>query len=78
MLAYLVEEMLAGRGGELKGYTIGTSVFGRAPDFDAQSDPVVRLEARRLRRDLASYYVSAGRAAPPADIDPDRPLRAGG
>ncbi len=64
MLAYLVEEMLAGRGGELKGYTIGTSVFGRGPDFDAQSDPVVRLEARRLRRDLASYYVSAGRADP--------------
>jgi TolB-like protein len=64
MLAYLVEEMLAGRGDELKGYTIGTSVFGRGPDFDAQSDPVVRLEARRLRRDLASYYVSAGRADP--------------
>ncbi|MCV3244094.1 tetratricopeptide repeat protein [Mesorhizobium sp. ZC-5] len=62
MLIFLVDEMLAGRGGELKGYTIGTSVFGRGPDFDAQSDPVVRLEARRLRRDLASYYVSAGRA----------------
>jgi TolB-like protein len=62
MLTYLVEEMLAGRGGELKGYSIGTSVFGRSPDFDAQSDPVVRIEARRLRRDLASYYVSAGRA----------------
>ncbi len=62
MLTYLVEEMLAGRGGELKGYNIGTSVFGRGPDFDAQSDPVVRIEARRLRRDLAGYYVSAGRA----------------
>lgn len=64
MLIFLVDEMLAGRGGELKGYTIGTSVFGRGPDFDAQSDPVVRLEARRLRRDLASYYVSAGRTGP--------------
>jgi TolB-like protein len=64
MLAYLVEEMLAGRGNELKGYTIGVSVFRRGEDFDAQSDPVVRLEARRLRRDLAGYYVSAGRANP--------------
>jgi hypothetical protein len=62
MLTYLIEEMLAGRGGELKGYNIGTSVFGRGLDFDAQSDPVVRIEARRLRRDLAGYYVSAGRA----------------
>jgi TolB-like protein len=64
MLSYLIEEMLAGRGHELKGYTIGVSVFRRGDQFDAQSDPVVRLEARRLRRDLASYYVAAGRRNP--------------
>jgi TolB-like protein/tetratricopeptide (TPR) repeat protein len=35
-------------------------VFGRDDSFDPQADPVVRLEARRLRRDLDSYYVNAG------------------
>ncbi len=64
MLGYLVEEVLAGRSAMLKGYAIGVSVFQRGEDFDAQADPVVRLEARRLRRDLDSYYVSEGRWNP--------------
>ncbi|MCO5063909.1 MAG: tetratricopeptide repeat protein [Rhizobiaceae bacterium] len=64
MLRFLVGETLAGRDRMLKGYAIGVSVFGRGPDFDAQADPVVRLEARRLRRDLASYYVAEGRNNP--------------
>lgn len=64
LLKYLVEEMLAGRDHELKGYTIATLVFGRDESFDPQTDPVVRLEARRLRHDLDSYYVSAGRGNP--------------
>ncbi|MDQ0321522.1 TolB-like protein [Pararhizobium capsulatum DSM 1112] len=64
LLRYLVEELLAGRGHELKGYTIATLVFGRDESFDPQTDPVVRLEARRLRHDLDSYYVSAGRGNP--------------
>ncbi len=60
LLGYLVEETLAGRGDRLKGYAVATEVFGRGQDFDAQSDPVVRLEARRLRRDLDSYYAGEG------------------
>lgn len=64
LLAYLVDEMLAGRGHLLKGFNIAVSVFGRGEDFDAKADPVVRLEARRLRRDLASYYVAEGRSNP--------------
>jgi TolB-like protein len=64
MLEYVTEEMLAGRGGEIKGYSIGISVFGRGDDFDPNADPIVRLEARRLRHDLDSYYVSEGRNNP--------------
>ncbi len=64
LLGYLVEELLAGNGKGLKGYTIATIVFGRDESFDPQTDPVVRLEARRLRHDLSSYYVSAGRDNP--------------
>lgn len=64
LLTYLVEEFLAGRNNGLKGYTIATIVFGRDESFDPQTDPVVRLEARRLRHDLDNYYVSAGRCNP--------------
>ncbi|MDB6179593.1 tetratricopeptide repeat protein [Paracoccus sp. Z330] len=58
MLAYLVEETLAGRGDRLKGPVLAQEVFDRGADFDPQSDPVVRIEARRLRRDLDVYYAS--------------------
>lgn len=64
LLRYLVDELLGGRGGELKGYSIATLVFDRDDSFDPQADPVVRLEARRLRHDLDGYYASAGRENP--------------
>jgi TolB-like protein len=64
MLKFLVEETLAGRGNQLKGYTIGVSVFGRDENYDPQADPVVRMEARRLRQDLNAYYVDAGQDNP--------------
>ncbi|MCB1489951.1 MAG: hypothetical protein KDJ88_21140 [Bauldia sp.] len=60
MLRFLVEEALAGRGDRLKGYTVGVAVFGREEGYDPQHDPIVRLEAHRLRQDLANYYVDAG------------------
>lgn len=63
-LRFIVEETLAGRSNSLKGYTIALAVFGRQDSFDPQADPVVRLEARRLRRDLDSYYVGVGQHNP--------------
>ena len=56
-----MEETLAGRADGLKGYAVEHAVFGRDETFDA-SNPTrcVRFEARRLRRDLDSYYVDAG------------------
>ncbi|MCB1490180.1 MAG: hypothetical protein KDJ88_22310 [Bauldia sp.] len=63
-LRYIVEETLAGRADRLKGYSIAIAVFDRDEDFDAQADPVVRLEARRLRRDLDSYYMGVGSRDP--------------
>lgn len=64
MLSYIVEEALAGRSAQIKATTIAIAVFDRGTDFDQQSDPVVRLEARKLRRDLDNYYVGAGRDDP--------------
>ena len=63
-LRYVVEETLAGRADRIKAYAIGTEVFERNADFDAQSDPVVRIEAGRLRRALERYYLSEGRSDP--------------
>ncbi len=59
-LRFVVAETLAGRADRLKGYTIALSVFDRNESFDAQNDPVVRLEARRLRRELEHYYLTDG------------------
>ncbi len=64
MLRHIVEEALAGRSSQIKATTIAMAVFERGPDFDQQSDPVVRLEARKLRRDLDNYYAGAGREDP--------------
>jgi adenylate cyclase len=63
-LRFVVGETLAGRGDRLKGYTIGVGVFGRPPDFDAQTDPLVRVEARRLRSRLLEYYSTEGAQDP--------------
>ncbi len=60
-LRYVVEECLAGRTQQIKAYSIAVSVFNREPSFDPQSDPIVRLEAGRLRRSLEHYYLTAGR-----------------
>ncbi|WP_413991950.1 hypothetical protein ACMDCR_07600 [Labrys okinawensis] len=59
-LAYVVDETLAGRADRIKAFTIATDVFGRNSNFDAHGDPIVRLEAGRLRRALDQYYAAAG------------------
>lgn len=63
-LRFVVEETLAGRGERIKGYTIAVEVFGRDASFDANVDPVVRIEAGRLRRALERYYLMAGHTDP--------------
>lgn len=63
-LSYVVEKTLAGRAGELKGYTIAVEAFGRSPDFDPQTDPIVRVEAGRLRKALNLYFAADGIADP--------------
>ena len=64
LLEYVVEETLAGRADRIKAYTLATMLFARGPDFDPQLDPVVRLEASRLRRALEHYYLTAGKDEP--------------
>jgi TolB-like protein len=45
----------------LKEYLVGVEVFDRGPAYDPRIDPIVRVEARRLRAKLKAYYASAGR-----------------
>ncbi|MEZ5351362.1 MAG: tetratricopeptide repeat protein [Bryobacteraceae bacterium] len=63
-LEFTVGEALAGRGAELKETLVGASVFDRPVDYDPRIDPIVRVEARRLRAKLESYYAGAGSGDP--------------
>ncbi len=56
LLAYTVEQTLLGNAGELKERSIAVEVFGRAPTYDANSDPVVRITAGEVRKRLTQYY----------------------
>ncbi len=60
LLRYLTGRALEGGGDGLKEYALGLSVFDRPDTFDPRTDPVVRLEARRLRLKLAEYYQNEG------------------
>ncbi len=60
-LRFAVEKTLASEGGDLKEYLLGTEVFDRGSGFDPRIDPIVRVEARRLRAKLDEYYQRDGR-----------------
>ena len=55
---------MAGETDRLKESVLGVEVFERPPDYDPRADPIVRVEARRLRARLDEYYAGEGAAAP--------------
>ena len=59
-LRFAVEETLRGHAAQLKENVIGTHVFDRHADYDPRIDPIVRVEARRLRIKLRNYYSGIG------------------
>src|ERR1043166_5973527 len=65
-LTFIVNETMEGRAESLKEFTVGVEVFGKDRTFDARSDPIVRVQARRLRAQLDRYY--AEEAAPDEPI----------
>jgi tetratricopeptide (TPR) repeat protein len=70
-LRYVVEATLRGEQDRIKGYTIAVEALGRADDFNPQSDPIVRVEATRLRRTINRYYENGGKLDP---VQIDLPL----
>ena len=63
-LQFVITETIAGRVNEIKGYTVATQVFGRKEDFDQATDPIVSIQANKLRRSLERYYLVAGQQDP--------------
>lgn len=63
-LKFVVETTLTGKPESIKAYTIAVEALGRTSDFDPQHDPIVRVEAGRLRQALTRYYSEAGRDDP--------------
>src|SRR6188768_2529128 len=63
-LNFTVSEALAGRGDQLKEYVIGVQVFDKDSSFDPRADPIVRVQARRLRSRLVRYYREVGGTDP--------------
>jgi serine/threonine-protein kinase len=61
-LRFIVLETLEGHGDQLKEYVIGVQVFDKESSFDPRADPIVRVQARRLRARLARYYRDEGSA----------------
>jgi hypothetical protein len=60
-LTFVVETTLAGDSDRIKAYTIAVGALDRSSDFDPQTDPIVRVEAGRLRQALSRYYADLGR-----------------
>ena len=59
-LRFVVEAVLQGKSDRIKAYTIGVDVLRRDAKFDPQLDPIVRVEATRLRRTIDRYYAGLG------------------
>lgn len=59
-LRYVISAGLTEGAAGVKEYTIAREVFDKAKNFDPRADPIVRVEAGRLRGKLREYYGTAG------------------
>jgi hypothetical protein len=55
-LRFVVQKTLAGSTDLLKERTLGVEIFGRSPEYDTSSDPIVRVTAAEIRKRIAQYY----------------------
>jgi serine/threonine-protein kinase len=63
-LRFVVERYIEGSLDRIREAVIGREVFDRGADYDPTIDPIVRVEATRLRSKLQQYYRMEGRNAP--------------
>ncbi|MFY9856320.1 MAG: hypothetical protein WAK26_20840, partial [Terracidiphilus sp.] len=55
-LRFVTEQTLSGKEDDIKERTLGIEIFGRDPDYDTASDPIVRVTAAEIRKRVAQYY----------------------
>jgi hypothetical protein len=60
-LEFVSEQAFLGNGDSLNEYLIGVEVYGRGSGFNAQEDPIVRVQAHEIRRSLKQYYKEDGK-----------------
>jgi len=60
-LRFITQQALEHPNESVKEYAIATSVYDKDPSFDPRLDPIVRVEASRLRLRLMEYYAGPGR-----------------
>jgi EAL domain-containing protein (putative c-di-GMP-specific phosphodiesterase class I) len=60
-LSYVVDRTLAGRGSQLKAYSIATEALGRPTSFDPTTDATVRVLANRVRSALELFNLKNAR-----------------
>jgi len=55
-LRFVVGRTLEGHGHELKERILGIEIFERLPDYDTNTDPIVRVTAAEIRKRIEQYY----------------------
>ncbi len=63
-LSYVCEKYFQGQAEQIKEYTVAVEAFGRPDTFEPKRDPIVRVDANRLRLRLVKYYRHEGRTHP--------------
>ena len=61
-LSYTIERTMDGDPGSLKESLLGSALFARGDQFDPRLDPIVRVQAGKLRNRLQRYYESEGQS----------------
>lgn len=64
LLRFLFEESIVKERNNLTAYVIATEGLNQPASFDAQKNPLVRVQAARLRKLLDAYYLDEGVADP--------------
>ena len=59
-LRFAVQAAAQGQSARLKEYAVALAVFDKRDSFDPRYDPIVRVEAGRLRTRLKHYYETEG------------------
>lgn len=64
VLKYICEEHFQGRADQIKEYSIAIEALGRRPEFDPQTDTIVRVTVHALRKRLLEIYQHEGVTRP--------------